>query len=97
MGAVFATGGGLAQGLEHVLASLQRLLASFRIQTLTPSPTRSGYASYGAVAVTGTPPFDSAALDEVFVKAGQALGSLVARTAVTQSTAWRAQASEHSL
>lgn len=78
IGAVFATGGGLAQGLEHVLASMQRLLASFRIQCVTPAPTRSGYDSYGAVAVTGTPPFDGAALAEPFTAAGQALGALVA-------------------
>ena len=57
LGAVFATGGGLAQGLEHVLASLQRLLWSFRVQVITPNPTRSGFSSYGAVAVTGTPPW----------------------------------------
>lgn len=79
LGAAFATGGGLAQGLEHVVSSLQRLLASFRIQCITPAPTRSGYDSYGAVAVTGTPPFNGSMLAEPFVEAGEALGALVAR------------------
>lgn len=83
LGAVFATGGGLAQGVEHVLSSLQRLLASFRIQCVTPSPTRSGFDSYGAVAVTGTPPFDEASIAAVFVSAGEALGRLVATQTLT--------------
>lgn len=81
LGAVFASGGGLAQGLEHVNSSLQRLLASFRIQCLTPAPTRSGYDSYGAVAVTGTAPFDGPMIADPFVQAGQALGALVAGSA----------------
>ena len=78
LGAAFATGGGLAQGLEHVVASIQRLLVSFRIQILTPPPTRSGYDSYGAVAVTGTAPFNEATLATPFLQAGEALGALVA-------------------
>ena len=78
VGAVFTTGGGLAQGIEHVVASLQRLLASFRIQCLTPSPTRSGYNSYGAVAVTGTSPFNGSEIGAPFLKAGEDLGGLVA-------------------
>ena len=41
--------GGYPQGVEHVLACLQRLLWSFRVKLLTPNPTRSGYDSYGAV------------------------------------------------
>jgi len=90
IGAVFATGGGLAQGLEHVLASLQRLLASFRIQCVTPAPTRSGYDSYGAVAVTGTPPFSGTELADAFTAAGQALGALVAAEASKRSALPRA-------
>lgn len=82
LGAMFATGGGLAQGIEHVVASLLRLLASFRIQTITPAPTRSGYDSYGAIAVTATWPFNASNLAIPFVQAGQALGSLVAAAAL---------------
>ena len=82
VGATFTTGGGLAQGLEHVVTSLQRLLASFRIQCLTPSPTRSGYDSYGAVGVTGTPPFNGSTLAEPFVEAGWAFGARVAAALV---------------
>lgn len=89
IGAVFSTGGGLAQGVEHVIASLQRLLVSFRIRIVTPSPTRSGYDSYGAVAVTGTPPFNTTAgvIAEPFIEAGRALGALVA-SAVAAQPAW---------
>ena len=87
VGAVFATGGGLAQGLEHVLSGLQRLLESFRIQVLTPSPTGSAYSSYGAVAVTGTPPFNaSEGVADVFADAGRTLGAFVAAKARLQST-----------
>ena len=93
-GAAFATGGGLAQGLEHVIASLQRLLSSFRIQCLTPAPTRSGYDSYGAVAVTGTPPFNDTTLAAPFVQAGEALGAIVAEAVgvPTQRLAWGVRA-----
>ena len=90
IGAVFATGGGLAQGLEHVLSSLQRLLASFRIQCVTPKPTRSGYDSYGAIGVTGTPPFDGAALAQPFTAAGEALGALVAAEVSKRRTSTKA-------
>jgi flavodoxin len=85
VGAVFSSGGGLAQGVEHVIASLQRLLTSFRIRLLTPDPTRSGYDSYGAVAVTGTPPFNMSdgAIATPFVQAGHALGELLAAAVVS--------------
>ena len=63
------------------VAGLHRLLSSFRIQCLTPPPTRSGYDSYGAVGVTGTPPFNGTALAEPFVDAGRALGAFVAARA----------------
>ena len=35
VGAVFATGGGLAQGLEHVISGLARALWSFRVHRCT--------------------------------------------------------------
>ena len=38
----FATGGGLARG-SSTCSPMQRLLASFSIQCVTPAPTRSGY------------------------------------------------------
>ena len=78
-GAVFATGGGLAQGVEHVLAGLQRLLWSYRIRVLAPNPTRSGYSSYGAVAITGTKPyFANATIAQVFINAAQGFGAVIA-------------------
>jgi len=88
-GAVFATGGGIAQGVEHVVSALIRTLWSFRIKVLTPDPTRSGYDSYGAVAVTGTPPFNrtGGAIAEDFAEAGEILGrNLVIETAADLAT-----------
>eukprot|EP01051_Picozoa_sp_SAG22_P013694 SAG22_NODE_1563_length_4114_cov_6.143711_1_plen_239_part_00 len=97
LGAVFATGGGMAQGVEHVLACLQRLLWSFRVKVITPNPTRSGYDSYGAVAVTGTYPYNSSlmacpdsrvsCIAAPFVQAGIALGVEVAKAATGAKTA----------
>ena len=89
LGAVFATGGGLAQGLEHVLASLQRLLWSFRVQVLTPNPTRSGFTSYGVVAVTGTPPWGDnvthGAIAVPFATAAREFGAQFAEAAALRS------------
>ena len=90
LGAVFATGGDLALGVEHVLAGLQRLLWTFRFDVVTPDATRAdwrgmgGYASYGAVAITQTPPFFNATPPGIaapFVAAGEALGAAVVRRA----------------
>ena len=81
VGAAFATGGGLAQGAEHVLTSIVRLFHSFRIQALSPSPTRSGYNSYGAIAITGTPPYFNSTAGTIaaeFADSGRDLGALVA-------------------
>ena len=39
LGGVFTTAGGLAQGMEHTLTSLIRMLESFRIRVITPDPT----------------------------------------------------------
>ena len=82
-GAVFATGGGIAQGIEHVLASLTRILWSFRIRVVTPNPTRSGFSSYGAIGITGTPPYNQTGpgLAEGFISEGNALGADVAKEA----------------
>lgn len=83
-GAVFTTGGGMTQGCEHVLAGLTRVLWSFRFQMVTPDPTRSGFTSYGAVAITGTPPFNLStpgAIAQPFVDAGFQLGADVAKRA----------------
>ena len=74
-GAVFATGGGVAQGVEHVLSGLARLLESFRFSLVMPDPTRSGYTSYGAVAVTGTPPWNTTDIAPGFREAAVALGA----------------------
>eukprot|EP00958_Prasinococcus_capsulatus_P014642 scaffold1540_cov359-Prasinococcus_capsulatus_cf.AAC.7 len=80
-GAVFATGGGISQGIEHTLTSLARALWSFRIQVVTSDPTQSGYASYGAIAITGTSPFNETtpSIDPEFADAAQSLGTRVAR------------------
>ena len=51
---------------------------------MTQSPTRSPYASFGAVAVTGTPPFDGSTLAAPFLEAGKALGEHVASTAMAR-------------
>ena len=87
VGAVFATGGGLMQGIEHVLTSLTRTLWSFRVRVIVPDPSASPTASYGAVAVTGTPPWFNATmtdvLDSAFVADGRRLGALVASAAAT--------------
>ena len=89
-GAVFATGGGLAQGVEHVLAGLQRLLWSYRARVLTPNPTRSGYSSYGAVAITGTPPYNgSSAIAQPFVDAAKRFGVIIANEVVADVISYR--------
>ena len=86
LAAVFATGGDVALGVEHVLAGLTRLLWTFRMQVVVPDVTRvdwrhdGGYASYGAVAITQTAPYFNAtppAIAAPFVAAGQALGETV--------------------
>eukprot|EP00040_Diaphanoeca_grandis_P018768 m.98761 g.98761 ORF g.98761 m.98761 type:complete len:225 (-) comp27094_c0_seq1:84-758(-) len=80
VGAVFATGGGLSQGVEHVLSGLTRLLWSFRIQVVVPDPTRSGFSSYGAVAVTGTAPFNTTkSIAQQFVGPASNLGKDVVK------------------
>lgn len=73
-GAAFATGGGMAQGVEHTNSCIQRILASFRVKLLQPDPTRSGYASYGPVAVTGTYPFNTSALGQPWVDSAATFG-----------------------
>ena len=53
---------------------------------VTPDPTRSGYNSYGAIAITGTPPFNltgNGVIAEPFVDAGVNLGAVVARRAAS--------------
>ena len=82
IGGVFTTGGGLSQGLEHVLAALQRILFSFRIRVITPDPTRDGFASYGAVAVTGTPPFNGTGVAKPFADAAFSYGAQLATQAM---------------
>lgn len=94
-GAVFTTGGGLAQGIEHVLAELIRRLVHFKMEVLYPDQTfGAGYHSYGAIAVTGTAPWDHSTpghsvVDKVFLDSGAALGQRVAqqiaRSCVLQS------------
>ena len=85
LGAVFTTGGGLAQGLEFVLAELTRRLTHFRIDVVTSDMTwGAGVHSYGAVAVTGTDPWSDvgakhASVAKVFLDAGAALGRSVAQ------------------
>eukprot|EP00038_Savillea_parva_P017509 m.20551 g.20551 ORF g.20551 m.20551 type:complete len:220 (+) comp3802_c0_seq1:86-745(+) len=74
-GAAFATGGGMAQGVEHTNSCIHRILESFRVTVIDPDPTRSGYASYGPVAVTGTYPFNGTELDTAWVTAGATFGA----------------------
>ena len=95
VGSVFATGGGVNQGVSHVITGLQRVLESFRIQYVAPDPSRSGYHSYGAVAITGTEPFNNtcssdfcggSAIAPVFAEAGAQLGAKVVAAAQTRAT-----------
>ena len=76
----------MAQGLEHVITSLQRTLLSFRVQPLAVGPATSAFASYGAIAVTA-PPFEppkGSLLAPDFVAAGKKLGKHVAETATAR-------------
>ena len=84
LGAVFTTGGGLAQGIEHVMSELNRRLIHFKLETVRPDMTwGAGIHSYGAYAITGTPPWSDAgkpaSVAKVFLDAGAALGTTVAQ------------------
>ena len=80
LGATFSTGGSIAQGVEHVVTSLQRTLMSFNLQLVTSSPVTSAYSSYGAIAITGGPfATGSGSLAPGFVAAGKDLGQRVAK------------------
>jgi NAD(P)H dehydrogenase (quinone) len=87
LGGVFTTAGGLAQGMEHTLTSLIRMLESFRIRVITPDPTTGFDSSYGAIAVTGTPPFNISGpptwsqIHPDFIEPAAALGSKIAAAA----------------
>eukprot|EP00403_Amphidinium_massartii_P039471 CAMPEP_0178446232 /NCGR_PEP_ID=MMETSP0689_2-20121128/40682_1 /TAXON_ID=160604 /ORGANISM="Amphidinium massartii, Strain CS-259" /LENGTH=218 /DNA_ID=CAMNT_0020071019 /DNA_START=37 /DNA_END=693 /DNA_ORIENTATION=- len=80
VGAVFATGGGMHQGMEHVLVSLARMMWSFNLHVVMPSPTLSGYITYGAGAVTGTTPFNESTplIAEPYAAAARAFGQYLA-------------------
>jgi len=83
IGGVFTTAGAIAQGMEHALSSLTHVLESFRIRVVTPDPTSSGYASsFGAIAITGTPPFNAtvSGIHSDFVPPARAFGAKIART-----------------
>lgn len=95
VGSAFATGGGVNQGVGHVVTGIQRVLESFRIEYIAPDPSRNGYHSYGAVAITGTPPYFNAtapAIAPEFVQTGMDLGLKVAAAAAVakQRAAWEA-------
>jgi NAD(P)H dehydrogenase (quinone) len=83
IGTAFATGGGMNQGVEHVVTGLQRALESFRIRYIAPDPSRNGYHSYGGVAITGTEPFNLTAphISKQFLQPGKDLGAKVASAA----------------
>ena len=77
-------GGGLAQGIEHVMSELNRRLIHFKLETVRPDMTwGAGIHSYGAYAITGTPPWSDAgkpaSVAKVFLDAGAALGTTVAQ------------------
>jgi len=80
-GAVFTTGGGFAQGIEHVLAELIRRLVHFKMEVIYPDQTfGAGYHSYGAIAVTGTPPWnETKGVAPVFLDAAADLGRTVSK------------------
>ncbi len=90
VGGVFTTGGGIAQGVEHVLASLQRTLQSYSVRVLVPDPTTSAYTSYGCFAATATPPFNltGSAIAQPFLDVATAYGAQIA-TAAAEEKRWR--------
>eukprot|EP01047_Picozoa_sp_COSAG01_P082046 COSAG01_NODE_16605_length_1221_cov_8.632799_1_plen_90_part_00 len=83
---MFTTGGGFAQGIEHVLAGLIRRLVHFKLDVVYPDQTfGAGYHSYGAIAVTGTPPWNATkGVAKVFLDAGADLGRTMARRLAPQ-------------
>jgi NAD(P)H dehydrogenase (quinone) len=90
VGGMFATGGGIAQGIEHVLASLQRTLMSFQFQVVVPDPTSSPYTSFGAMAATETPPFNvtgPGGVAQCFLDTAEMYGKLVADITVAKKQA----------
>jgi multimeric flavodoxin WrbA len=90
VGGMFATGGGIAQGIEHVLASLQRTLMSFQFQVVVPDPTTSPYTSFGVMAATITPPFNETgpgAVSQCFLDTAEMYGKLVADITVAKKRA----------
>mmetsp|Transcript_50314 Transcript_50314/g.93014 ORF Transcript_50314/g.93014 Transcript_50314/m.93014 type:complete len:217 (-) Transcript_50314:291-941(-) len=76
VGGVFATGGGMQQGMEHVLTSLSRLLWSFGFQVVIPPPS-TGYSTYGAAATFGDP-FPTSTVAEEYAEAARQYGKLLA-------------------
>ena len=80
----YKLGGGLAQGIEHVMSELNRRLIHFKLETVRPDMTwGAGIHSYGAYAITGTPPWSDAgkpaSVAKIFLDAGAALGTTVAQ------------------
>ena len=90
--AVFATGGGIHQGTEAVLAGLAGGLLNFGFRLVTPRVSADGYhASLGAAAVTGTPPWGAGAgagVDAAFLRVA---GELGARLAAEAGREWAAR------
>jgi len=81
--AVFATGGGIHQGTESTIASLSRGLLNFGFRPVTPDVEINGfYGSFGASAVTGTPPYflDETPIDQHFIDAAILFGEKIAKT-----------------
>eukprot|EP00658_Telonema_sp_P-2_P007700 TRINITY_DN12869_c0_g1_i3.p1 TRINITY_DN12869_c0_g1~~TRINITY_DN12869_c0_g1_i3.p1 ORF type:complete len:218 (+),score=38.08 TRINITY_DN12869_c0_g1_i3:56-709(+) len=74
-GCVFATGGGINQGLDSTLNALARGLVNFGFRLVTPDVASSGfYSSLGPTAVTGTLPWTGETVDEAFLEVGRAMG-----------------------
>lgn len=94
LGAAFATGGGIAQGVESVVLALQRSLMTFRMVIIGGAPAQGGSSgTYGPIAVTDSPPWFTTGQDNgtsytenkitpvAFAKSAFMLGHKLARAA----------------
>eukprot|EP00750_Incisomonas_marina_P033214 INCI967.1.p1 GENE.INCI967.1~~INCI967.1.p1 ORF type:complete len:223 (+),score=44.11 INCI967.1:170-838(+) len=90
LGGVFATSGGIAQGVEHVLSSLQRTLMTYNFRLVLPDATISKYSSYGVIAATATPPFNMSTPGQIaqcFKDEAVVYGKQIATVAIADAAA----------
>ena len=83
VGGVFATGGGIAQGVEHVLASLTRLLWSFRFDVVSADQLDRGTQAM-VPSESLAHPHSMASLSPEFVEAAKSYGEKVSSHAAVR-------------